>query len=213
MPINISNITQPKLPRDPTLLLHPNIPEGAAGLNPRTMLGQEWWDVERKAAEVKNNYCCYACGIHKSDTKEHWLEGHESYTIDYGKCTITYNMTVSLCNKCHSFIHSGYLLFRCVKREISRTAYLDILDHGVSLLATVGRYPNWMQVAHMHQALAINAMGLSLRLVSRLRRLVDDIPLEAAKPPSGLLEAIPETNEWTLYVNNRRYPASMISSE
>lgn len=94
----------------PALLQHPNIPKGLAGINPRTMLGQEWWDVERRLAYERNNYCCWACGIHGTqDPFEPRLEAHEAYDFDYSSKKATFTETVALCHSCHNFIHCGRL--------------------------------------------------------------------------------------------------------
>jgi hypothetical protein len=148
-PINISTIVKPKIDDDPTLLLHPNIPKGASGLNPRTVLGKEWWDTERKAAELVNNYCCHACGTHKSNTREAWLEGHEVYDIDYVNCRMRYVKTVSLCSSCHAFIHSGLLVVRMQNGSISETRYVDVIKHGIAVLKQVDMHPLVQQVLHM----------------------------------------------------------------
>jgi len=95
----------------PELLQHPNIPRGLAGVNPRTLLGQDWWDAERRQAYEQNNYCCWACGIHGSqDPFEPRLEAHEAYDFDRSAKEARFRETVALCHSCHSFIHSGRLL-------------------------------------------------------------------------------------------------------
>jgi len=95
----------------PELLQHPNIPRGLAGVNPRTLIGQEWWDIERRLAYEQNNYCCWACGIHGTqDPFESRLEAHEAYEFNYPAKEARFVETVALCHSCHSFIHSGRLL-------------------------------------------------------------------------------------------------------
>jgi hypothetical protein len=93
----------------PEILTHPNIPKPLHGLNPRSILGIEWWDKVRYEAQKRNNFKCFACGIDKYETKEKWLEGHEYWNIDYktGKCEVV--SIEPLCHKCHNFIHSGRL--------------------------------------------------------------------------------------------------------
>ena len=69
---------------NPKYLTHPNIPKPLHGMNPRSILGKEWWDIKRREAYATHNYCCWACGIPKSKAKYHnWLEGHETYQINY----------------------------------------------------------------------------------------------------------------------------------
>lgn len=97
--------TEPKVVR-PELLTHPHIPSSMAGVNPRTILGREWWDVVRKQAYLANNYNCCACGGNPSDRP---LDAHEVYRFDYVDKTMTFVEVVALCKDCHAFIHSGCL--------------------------------------------------------------------------------------------------------
>lgn len=118
----------------PEILTHPNIPKPLHGLNPRTLLGKEWWDTTRFAAQAKYDNCCAACGIHKSEAKKHkWLEGHEYFNIDYntGKCEVI--EIVPLCHYCHNFIHSGRL-YKILGVEKSKQEVIDILEHGFKIL-------------------------------------------------------------------------------
>src|SRR3990167_9396936 len=84
---------------NPAILLHPNIPKPMHGVNPRTIMGQEWWDEQRQRAYEENNFCCWACGVHKSQAAYHkWLEAHECYEIDYIAGRMYMRIIVALCH-------------------------------------------------------------------------------------------------------------------
>ena len=119
----------------PEILCHPNIPKPLHGVNPREIMGKEWWDQERQRVYASSNYHCIACGVHKSKAKKHqWLEAHEFWKIDYetGVCEIT--SIEPLCHYCHSFIHSGRLGM-IIDKEKSRSEVVEILEHGFRILS------------------------------------------------------------------------------
>jgi hypothetical protein len=118
----------------PELLTHPNIPKPLHGLNPRSLLGKEWWDVHRQEAYAKYDYHCWACGTHKSQAEIHqWLEGHESYEYDYKVGSATLKEIVALCYSCHNFIHSGWLFMQAKSGKIDRPTAAHIIDRGIGI--------------------------------------------------------------------------------
>jgi len=136
---------------NPALLTHPNIPKPLHGLNPRTLLGQEWWDERRHAAYAKEIYHCWACGVHKSNALYHrWLEGHETYNIDYEHGRAEMIEVVALCHACHNFIHSGRLVAEWRVKHISQDKALTILRHGFDVLEAAHLEAFW--VAHASYA-------------------------------------------------------------
>jgi hypothetical protein len=129
---------------NPELLTHPNIPKPLHGVNPRSIMGKEWWDEKRKEAYATNFFCCWACGTHKSKAAFHnWLEGHENYDINYETGEVRLNGIVALCHSCHNFIHSGRLYMMYQSGEYSKAKCLTILNHGFSILAGNGLTPFW----------------------------------------------------------------------
>ena len=122
---------QPIVFVQPELLLHGNIPKPLHGLNPRTILGKDWWDIQRQRAYKKNNYYCWACGVHRGDAKYHrWLEAHEIYDINWEIGRSIYKGCCALCHSCHNYIHSGRLTALMQQGEITKRKYDDILRHG-----------------------------------------------------------------------------------
>lgn len=119
---------------DPYLLLHPNIPKPLHGLNPRSILGKDWWDMQRQRAYAAYNYHCWACGIHKQKAMfNKWLEAHECYEINYSEGTAKMIKIVALCHACHNYIHSGRLTALHDKGEINNAKYYQIMEHGKNL--------------------------------------------------------------------------------
>ena len=120
---------------DYSILLHPQIPKPLHLLNPRTIFGQGWWDSQRQIAYAKHNYCCHACGIHKSLAEYyHWLEAHEFYSIDYTTGKAEFIDLVALCHACHNFIHEGRMQILMEKGELEKSKYKNIIKMGKNLL-------------------------------------------------------------------------------
>lgn len=121
---------QPKF-RRPELLTHPNIPATMSGVNPRTILGRKWWDVQRRIAYAENNYFCWACGKRDDDKP---LEAHEAYQFDYDNHVMTLGEVVALCSDCHAFIHSGRLWVQYKQGRCSKKRVADIICPRCALL-------------------------------------------------------------------------------
>ena len=120
---------------NPALLTHPNIPKPLHSVNPRSIKGDAWWDVTRRASYAKHDFCCWACGVHKLKAEFHnWLEGHEYYEIDYPNGIVTLKEVVALCHACHNFIHSGRLWMMYQRGQIPREKIERILDRGFQIL-------------------------------------------------------------------------------
>ena len=132
----------------PEILTHPNIPKPLHGLNPRSILGKEWWDNVRFSAQKKSDYKCVVCGIRKKDATPAWLEGHEHYEFNYDTGIIEVVEIVSLCHKCHNFIHSGRL-YKEIGGKKTKQEVKDILKHGFNILKNNGLkcFGNTLEIA------------------------------------------------------------------
>jgi len=119
----------------PDILSQSNIPKPLHGVNPRTIMGKEKWDIFRKQVYASTNYHCIACGVHVENALFHrWLEAHEDYNIDHENATMTVSGFVPLCHSCHSFVHSGFLVVQYRKGIKSKSQVCKILEHGFSIL-------------------------------------------------------------------------------
>ncbi len=125
----------------PELLLLRNIPAPMHGVNPRTILGSKWWNVERQKAYKSTGYRCLACGVTKQQAKgPKWLEGHEDYAIDYSLGTLTFLEVVPLCHYCHCYIHDGRLNAMLEQGKVTHQKYAAVIQHGDMVLAVAKLY-------------------------------------------------------------------------
>lgn len=133
----------------PEILTHPNIPKPLHGINPRTIMGQTWWNKTRQAVYATTDYHCVACGIPKLEARGHtWLEAHEFWNIDYTKGIAEVVSIEPLCHYCHNFIHSGRLSM-IMGKEKSESEVKDILEHGFKVLANnnLKCFPSTLEMA------------------------------------------------------------------
>jgi hypothetical protein len=164
----------------PELLRSPQIPAPMSGVNPRSIMGQAWWDKKRRAAYRKNNYHCWGCGVPaKSAQWRRYLEAHERYNIDYMRGTMRLVEVVALCHSCHNFIHMGRLSGRLERGEIGIEYAQGIVNHGYAVLRAAGLEPWW-----------------STRLI------VEGIHPTSLEP--GVLVGAP-WEKWRLLLGGRRY--------
>lgn len=178
---------------DPRLLTHPNIPKPLHGVAPRTIFGQAWWDVERRKAYAAKGFHCWACGIHKLDTDEKWLEAHESYAIDYANGRVTLKEIVALCHKCHNFIHSGRLFVMVAKKKVSKAKALAILRHGFELLKRAGLKP-FCGTALAYLLLTGHSQEEAVEILEeRGLGLPDDV-------------SMPAWEDWRMVIDGQEYP-------
>lgn len=170
--------------RRPEVLLLPNIPQPLHGINPRTVLGSKWWDVERRTAYASTNYHCEACGISKFDIQgRKILEGHEVYDTNYELGRLVYVRTTPLCPPCHKFIHDGRLTSLLETRQISTQHFASIMKHG-------------------HRVLSL--AGLSRPSLQERDRMIEEL---ARKGKLAIWK------DWRLVVNNVEYPPQFENAE
>lgn len=138
----------------PELLLHPQIPKPLHSVNPRLIMGQEWWDIERQKAYESTMFHCKACGVHSLKAIIHqWLEAHETYEIDFSKGLAKFIEVVPLCHACHKYIHRGGYKQQVEDGIVPVKEYHQVMEHGMALLAKhklmghrpppIGTIPAW----------------------------------------------------------------------
>ena len=132
-------IPQASWKRRPEVLLQQNLPKPLHQVNPRTILGDSWWNKTRQAAYESTAFHCIACGVYKNDAEfRHVLDAHECYEINYVKGLLKFLEVVPLCISCHSYIHSGRLEMLLRKGEIPQARYVKIIQHGDKVLRDAG---------------------------------------------------------------------------
>ena len=189
--LNLTDITK-KFPR-PELLLHPNIPKPLHGTNPRTILGQKWWNKVRQIAYRQNDYHCWGCGIHKSLAKYHkWLEAHEVYDIDYATGKIELKEICALCHSCHNYIHDYRMQKMVLNGIVGCEKYVAILTHGERII---------------NQYLS----SLNQKTVTWKQPFEETFPFQDVFPDwkiPNLPKPVPESanwSDWHLLLNGKKY--------
>lgn len=118
----------------PEILTHPNIPKPLHGIAPRTVFGQEWWDIERRKCYENAGQKCEACGISRQDAwPDRWLEAHEEYYF-HGTGEVEFMNLVCLCPACHKFIHSGLRSIHVSQGKLSWEMNVRIEEHGMRII-------------------------------------------------------------------------------
>jgi hypothetical protein len=123
----------------PELLSEMRVPLQLHGINPRTILGQVWWDIERKKAYQKYNRCCYACGTYHPESGG--LHAHESYDYKKREAKWTISFTgyvylkaiVALCIPCHNFIHNGRLCALVDEGKMNKQNAINTMLRGFNI--------------------------------------------------------------------------------
>lgn len=116
-------------PTDPRILLDSGPPRALYKVNPRLILGKEWWDARRKQAYAEFLNMCAACA--KCYVK---LEAHELYTVDKRKGRVYLKDVVPLCYECHSFIHQDLHRALLSNGTMTTNEVRRIIKHGRDIL-------------------------------------------------------------------------------
>ena len=123
---------------NPELLQLSTVPKALHGLNPRTLLGQEWWDKTRRKAYSDANYYCEACNAKSRKP----LEAHEVYSYDERRHKAKYTGVVAICHKCHNFIHLGRLNWLWESGRVDHNFVCAVLEHAIKVLTEANLSPN-----------------------------------------------------------------------
>ena len=114
------------------ILRDPPIVPAMHEINPRTCLGNKWWQKVRKKVLAESGEYCQCCGELFTDVPD----CHERYNYKYRRKSVhvTLQEVVVICKLCHRFIHRGFFN-RQVKQGKFLEAYrIKVLRHGLALL-------------------------------------------------------------------------------
>lgn len=180
----------------PHLLTHHQIPRALSGVAPRNIMGNEWWDTERRKAYAGNDYHCWACG---EATR---LEAHEVYHIIYSLGKMFFIGVAALCPDCHSFIHCGRLARLLREGSLPLREYKRVMLRGHKLLKKASLSPSWSFRASL--AMSITEFPFTNR--KWVTELLKYITREANKPPKQAPWGV-----WRMVFQNKEYPSRYAS--
>jgi hypothetical protein len=189
----------------PILLCHPNIPKPLHTLNPRTIKGNKWWEGVKKEAKAKFNDHCWTCGIHKDNARfRRWLEGHESYSIDYSTGRVEYIGTCGLCHACHNFIHDGRLINMINKNEYNCQQFEQIMNHGNAIIKAFVESLGYKWIGGKQWAWQKDEDGFSV--LAKTTQLLDLYPfMKTFSNKVQWLDGNCDWNQYHLVVDGIRY--------
>ncbi len=179
------------------LLQHPQIPGPLGGVNPRSVLGDTWWDSVRQRAYRLNNYHCHACaGSPDDDPIYQTLDAHECYDINWIRATATYAETVALCRSCHSFIHAGRSAHVLPSDQLRY-----VLKRGMDLLDRAHLHPYWRTYVIVQEVLYGKMSSTAVREARRMGLVISG---DALGPPSSW---------WVMRVNGQDYRRNAVNGK
>lgn len=120
------------------ILTQPVVPFALHYVTPRTIMGKSKWDQLKKEFREKADHHCMICNDYVSHTPGDWLELHEKYDYDFENLIQKLTGYVSICHRCHMYIHQGLLNIQLQKGQITQEKYNEIKDHGDQLLKQFG---------------------------------------------------------------------------
>ena len=183
------------------LIAMPNIPKPTHGLAPRTLLGAATWNRMRKHAYAQADDTCEICG-EKPENLRH-RHGHEVYTIDYEKGTVTFQRVFCICALCHlGCIHTGraITLYKQGNPLYPKEFLLEGAEHSFTIISSFNK-------EHPGADLRAYATFLDYLKVEELRE-----PMEALIKKYNIKfymedpKKMAKWGDWKLIIGPKEYP-------
>lgn len=148
-------------PTNPRILLDAGPPRALYKVNPRLILGEEWWQKTRKKAYNDFLNMCAACGASYVE-----LQAHELYTVNTSTGKVYLRDVVPLCKDCHSFVHQDLHRALLKNGKLKSSDVTRIINHGKAVLKKAGirakrKDPNANSIPHSAWRLVLNGREYS----------------------------------------------------
>jgi len=125
----------------PEILLQ-ELPKPLHGITPRFIMGGKMWNKKKNAAALKNNYCCWVCGVNVNDTEPKRLEGAPVFFVVEETKRVIFRDVAALCKKCNSFLNLS-ILWKMEKRGLCKKELIEqIILHGDNFVDVVKKIEN-----------------------------------------------------------------------